>query len=211
MDKELRKAFNEQFTKEKYQQLVDYFNEKHPNMLGFRVSESPIFLPKSFGDKLLNVSESIINQILTQGIMTDDSAIPADLKVPNPIDKPHFLAIDFGICQNEDGEITPQLIELQAFPSLFFYQQKLEEKIRQIYNIPKELSVTPNHSFNEKYYRENLKKLILDDQRKENVILLELYPNQQKTQIDFAYTQDALGIDTVCLSQVYKENKDGCI
>ncbi len=208
MDKQLRKQFNEHYTPEKYQNLVNYFNEKHPNTLGFRLSESPIFLTKEFGDKLIDVSESIIDQILTDGIMEDDSAIPKDLRVPNPIDKPHFLAIDFGICRNEKGEIEPQLIELQAFPSLFFYQQKLEEKVRDFYDIPDELSVTPNHSFDEKFYRENLKKLIVNDQRKENVILLELYPDRQKTQVDFAFTQDALGIETVCLSELYKENED---
>ncbi len=42
-------------------------------------------------------------------------AIPANCNVPNDTQKPHFVAIDFGICQDENGNVIPQLIELQAF------------------------------------------------------------------------------------------------
>ena len=36
----------------------------------------------------------------------------------------------------------------------------------------------------------------------ENVILLEIYPEKQKTRIDFFCTEDVLGIKTVCLSKL---------
>jgi hypothetical protein len=40
-----------------------------------------------------------------------------------------FLAIDFGICE-EDGEIIPKLIEVQGFPSLYNYQVNLYNKFK---------------------------------------------------------------------------------
>jgi hypothetical protein len=48
-------------------------------------------------------------------------------KVPNEDDHTTFLAIDFGICE-EEGAIVPKLIEVQGFPSLYNYQAHLYEK-----------------------------------------------------------------------------------
>jgi hypothetical protein len=53
--------------------------------------------------------------------------------VPGDDSHYHFLAIDFGICRNESGELEPQLIELQAFPSLFGFQRQYEEDLRSVY------------------------------------------------------------------------------
>ena len=48
---------------------------------------------------------------------------------------------------------------------------------------------------------------MLGDHQPENVILLEIFPQQQKTRIDFYCTEDYLGIKLVCLTELIKEGK----
>ena len=52
-------------------------------------------------------------------------AIPENCRVPNDTHQPHFFTIDFGVCKSENGTIEPQLIELQAFPSLYAFQKSI--------------------------------------------------------------------------------------
>ena len=53
-----------------------------------------------------------------------------------------------------------------------------------------------------------MKKIIVGETRIENVILLEIFPHQQKTRVDFYATEDLLGIKTVCLTEIIKEGKN---
>ena len=45
------------------------------------------------------------------------------------------------------------------------------------------------------------------DEKPENVVLLEIFPEQQKTAIDFVFTEQYLGVKTICLTKVKKEGK----
>ncbi|MFV0304209.1 MAG: hypothetical protein ACK5IC_01850 [Moheibacter sp.] len=203
MIKKYRNEFNQQFSVENYQKVQDLILSEIGGKTGFRLSESPIFLPKSFRDKLLNVSESIIKQIKSFSDDELQKAIPKNCYVPNDTQKPHFLAIDFGVCRDEKGEISPKLIELQAFPSLFGFQFIYEDILARVYPFLGHLKTTPSQS----NYIEKLKKIIIGNENPENVILLEIFPEKQKTNIDFKVTENFLGIKTVCLTQIAKEGK----
>ncbi|MDO5654718.1 MAG: hypothetical protein Q4G27_01100 [Flavobacteriaceae bacterium] len=207
MIKEVREKFNKEYSDNKQKEIFDYFHSFPIYKTGFRIAESPIFLDKAFGKKVLEASESIIDQILHGNIVREDS-IPKNLDVPGHSNHFHFLAIDFGICENENGEIEPQLIEIQAFPSLFFYQKHLAEQFLKHYNIPDNFSILPHKKFDGNTYTQHLKKLIIKDYNPQNVVLLDLYTREQKTGIDFALTKEELGIKPVCITEVYKENND---
>ena len=56
-------------------------------------------------------------------------------------------------------------------------------------------------------YIQKLKQVIVGNENPENVILLEIYPEKQKTAIDFVLTEQYLGIKTVCLTKIKKEGK----
>lgn len=198
-----RDRFNAEFSNEKYTQLIDYLEEKSGIRPLFRVAESPIFLTKEFKGKLLDASESLIDQVLAMSPEELAKAVPPHINVPNDTDHPHFFSIDFGICKSESGEIEPQLIELQAFPTLNMYQKELENAFCAIFPFIQELkSPMPD----EEYYRE-FRELLVGDENPENVILLEIYPEKQKTNIDFYLTERRLGITPVCLTKVIKEGK----
>lgn len=198
-----RTLFNKEFSHEKYQKVNELIKEKCGHEAAFRLSESPIFLTKEFWKKLDDASQSIISQIKEMPDEELRKAIPANCNVPNDTQKPHFVAIDFGICQDESGNVIPQLIELQAFPSLFGFQKLFEEVITEVYPFLNELK----NSLPKDKYIKKLKQVIVGNENPENVILLEIYPEKQKTAIDFALTEQYLGIKTVCLTKIKKEGK----
>jgi hypothetical protein len=198
-----RKQFNQEFSQEKYNQLKEILKQKSGLEPSFRISESPLFLTKEFESKLIDASDSIIDQIKNLPKETLQKAIPDNCRVPNDTEQPHFFTIDFGICKNENGEIEPQLIELQAFPSLYAFQKVFEETFCEVYPFLSEIRNKMPHEDFKNY----VKDLILGNENPENVILLEIYPEKQKTIIDFVLTEKLLGIKTICLTKIKKEGK----
>lgn len=198
-----REQFNQEFSQEKYQQFKEMLRQKSGIEPGFRISESPIFLTKEFEHQLIDVCESIIDQIKALPSETLEKAIPENCKVPNDTKQPHFLTIDFGICKNDNGDIEPQLIELQAFPSLYAFQKIFEETFCEVYPFLHEI----RNKMPQEEFKNYLKEVIIGDENPENVILLEIYPEKQKTAIDFVFTEKLLGIKTVCLTKVKKEGR----
>jgi hypothetical protein len=119
----VRKAYNEAFTKEKYEAFVNDLSGVHPGQLDFRVAETPVFVSKEFTKKVLDACESIVDIIVAPNFKElTKNAIPENLKVPGENEHTHFIAFDFGICINDAGEYEPQLIEMQGFPTLFGYE-----------------------------------------------------------------------------------------
>lgn len=204
---ELRKKYNQDFTKEKYETYVRELSNIYPGQLDFRLAETPVFVPKSFTQKMLSACESIIDVIKQPGYHEQSQkAIPAQLRVPNEDAHPHFICFDFGICLNNRGELEPQLIEMQGFPSMFAWQVILPEVHTQYFWTPQNYSPFLN-GFDKTSYIDFLKKIIVADEDPENVILLEIFPHQQKTRVDFYSTENFLGIKAVDLNDVIQEGK----
>jgi len=204
---DLRKAFNQSFTTEKYETFLADLHSKHPGAIEFRVAETPVFIDKSFTKKLTDACESIIDVITDPSFkkMTE-RAIPATDRVPNENDRSHMIAFDFGICVNEQNELEPQLIEMQGFPTLFGFQVYYPEVLNKHFDIPSNYTQYLG-DYTRTSYLQDLKEIILGNVPAENVILLEIKPHEQKTRIDFYCTQDYLGIQPVCISDLIKEGK----
>ena len=205
MQQALRKKFNEQFTEEKYQAYMTQVEALHPGALDFRNAETPVFIPKDFTDKMLGACEDIIDVITAPNFKElTDRSIPSDLKVPDEKGHTQFVVFDFGICENEAGQLEPQLIEMQGFPTLFAFQAFHSELTRKYAGLPENYSSYLN-GYNRESYIQLLKEIIVGDHQPENVILLEIFPEKQKTRIDFYCTEQLLGIRTVCLTKLTAE------
>lgn len=203
----LRKAFNQSFSKEKYETFLADLNSKHPGAIEFRVAETPIFIDKSFTRKLTDACESIIDVITDPSFKRlTERAIPAAERLPNENDFSHMIAFDFGICINEQNELEPQLIEMQGFPSLYGFQVYYPEIVNKHFEIPANYHQYLG-SYTKESYLKDLKELILGNQPAENVILLEIKPHTQKTRIDFYCTQDYLNIQPVCITELIQEGR----
>lgn len=203
----LRKTFNDHFTNEQYEKFLSDLHSVYPGQVDFRVAETPIFVPKDFTGKMLDACESIVDIIIDpQFRELTKNAIPKELRVPGEEGLPDFIAFDFGICMNEAGEYEPQLIEMQGFPSLFAYEVLIDDIFRKNYNVPDGFSAYLN-GYNRESYLQLLKEIIVGHHQPEHVILLEIFPRQQKTRIDFYCTEEYTGIKMVCLTELIKEGK----
>lgn len=203
----IRNKYNQQFNVQTYNAFIDELSNKYPGALEFRVAETPVFVDKAFKQKILSACESIVDVICGFNFKTLTShGIPANVRVPNENNHTHFIAFDFGICENEQGELEPQLIEMQGFPTLFAYEVFLDNATRKYFDIPQNYSAYLG-GYNEETYLALLKDIIVGNEKPENVILLEIFPHQQKTRIDFYCTQEYLGIPIVCLTELIQEGK----
>jgi hypothetical protein len=203
----LRKEFNKNFSPEKYENFLKDLQSLHPGAIEFRVAETAVYVPKEFTRKIIDACESIVDIIVDPKFKElTKRAIPKNLQVPGENDHSHFIAFDFGVCINEEGEYEPQLIEMQGFPSLFAYEVLLDDIYRKHFPVPANLEAYLGGHNRESYIKE-LKEIILGNHRAENVILLEIFPKQQKTKIDFYCTEDYVGIKMVCLTELIKEGK----
>ncbi len=204
---ELREQFNQNFTHKKYEEFLEDLDSRHPGDIVFRIAETPIFVPKDFTKKMLAACENIVDFIIDPSFKKlTDRAIPKGENVPNENDHTHFIAFDFGICENENKEMEPQLIEMQGFPSLFAFEVYYPQILQKHFNIPANFSHYLN-GYNDDTYTQFLKEIILGKHDPENVILLEIKPHEQKTRIDFYCTKDYLNIPIVCLTELEQEGK----
>ena len=203
----IRKSFNEKFTIDKYNAFLHAIKSKYPNSIEFRLAETPVFIDKAFKEKMLATCDSIIDVIIDPNFksLTKD-AVPKDLIVPNENNFSNFIAFDFGICTNEKEEFEPQLVEMQGFASLFALEVWHDEVYRTHYDIPNNYSPYLS-GLNKESYLKLLKEIITNDYPVENVVLLELFPEEQKTKVDFYFTKEYTGIEIICLTKLIKEGK----
>jgi len=202
----IRRSFNANFHSEQYDSLLREIEARFPGALDFRVAETPVFLPKAFKDQMIDTCEYIIDLMTETDLLKKTAAaIPAEWKIPCNEGNPDFIAFDFGVCLNEENVLSPQLIELQGFPTLFGYQILLDKLYRSHFQIDEKLSPYLS-GLNELSYVELLRKTIVGDHPPQEVVLLEILPHQQKTRIDFYSTQELLGIPVVCLTDIILHN-----
>ncbi|ACT91703.1 hypothetical protein [Dyadobacter fermentans] len=205
MHKQAREAFNRSFTEKGYEEFVESLGSAFPGQLDFRVAETPVFIPKDLKKKILWASDEIIGTLLSPDFRAKtDRAVPASQHVPGENAHTSFLAIDYAICRNAAGELIPQLIELQGFPSIFGYQAFLSESFGKYFDVQSNFAYLFGTRTLDEYVAK-LKALILGSEQPEHVILLEIYPENQKTRIDFAVTEQMLGIQAVCYTKLIRE------
>ena len=207
MQLSIRQKYNQSFSQEKYQDFLAELNKSTSKPIEFRIAETPVFVPKLLKEKLITACESIIDVIVKDDFKAKTSkAIPENQHVPNENKHTSFLAIDFAVCQDENGNLIPQLIELQGFPSILGFQYLLSSLYQKHFLIPDDYEFMFNN-YDRKSYIEALRKLVVGEERIENVILLEIYPETQKTRVDFEVTENLIGIKAICLTKIIKEGR----
>ncbi len=207
MIKQLRRRYNDNFTNEAYRAMLDWLGGQYNHQPKFHVAESPIFLPREVKNRVFQACNDVLQVVLEPGFAERAAAaVPPSELVPNQADRPLFLQLDFGLCEDEDGNIVPQLIEAQGFPSLYFFQFLLDKCFRKFFPIPEGFSARFG-GLDDAGYLDLLKRAIMSDHDPKHVILLEVEPKGQTTRIDFIVACAELGIAEVCISEL--EFSDG--
>lgn len=206
MHTKYRHLFNENFSVGKYQKLIQDINAEFDYEVTFRIGESPFFIRNELKEQLIEGCNQVIDFIKKDDFRElTNKALELNRKVPNEDNHTTFLAIDFGICE-EDGKIVPKLIEVQGFPSLFNFQYHLSKKFLSHYPFLTGLTPFLNGLDHESYLR-LVEEAICNNHPKENVILLEIEPEKQNTKIDFYYCHRDIGIPIVCVTDLYQKGK----
>jgi hypothetical protein len=212
----LRQQFNDQFTSEKYRAFLRRIDEACGTQVQFRISETPCFFPKALLDRMAEDGRELIRQLVQsrEYRAKSDEAVPAEFKVPNEAAHPMFVQVDFGLVRDARGELQPKLVELQAFPSLYAYQAWLAQTYMDAYGLQASSFRLPATGSRLKYflsgleedsYRELLRRAIVESHDPENVILMEIHPQRQKTLPDFLLTEKLLGVRAVDIVDIKKE------
>lgn len=207
MIEELREKFNREFTQEKYLKHLEYIGKGGPK-IGFRVAETPVFGPKILKERLLEACDEITESLCAADFKKNTEMAMTQNKITNHNEGDHttFLQMDFAVTLDEKGELFPSLIEVQGFPSLYFFQAHLDDSFKKNFNLPANLNSRLG-GLGKKEFIEKLRKIIVGDSDPKNVVLLDLYPEKQNTAIDFYYTQKHLGIKILCITKVIKRGK----
>jgi hypothetical protein len=206
MIQKYRQAFNANFTEEKYHQFLEALAAGFPP-IPFRIAETPIFIPTPLKEKLISAGEEIISLIKQDNFKElTQKAIPLQWNVPNEDAHPHFLTFDYGLCKDEQGEITPMLIEMQGFPSLYGFQSHLSTHYKNVFALDQTLTPYFN-DLDEHTYYDLLQKVIVGSHSPHEVALMDVDAINQKTAIDFFITAKKLGIKILALNEIQKEGK----
>lgn len=203
-----RDEFNAAFTPEKYRRLLGRLNEKTRSSIEFRVAETPCFFPKALLDEMATVGAELTHMLVDspEYMKAADAAIPEKYHLGNDNPIPNFMTVDFGLVRTADGSRKPKLVEMQAFPSVFGYQDVLGHEYIETYGLSRDLHPHLDGHTSESYWK-TLGEVILGGHAPENVVLLEVTPEKQKTLPDFHVYENRLGIATVDIAKLKKEGK----
>ena len=208
---ELRQKFNSQFSQDRYKKFIRDLESVFGYKIEFRIAETPVFLPEDLKNELFKASGEILSFLQSDDYgKISEHAIPKDLSSRGlaPLsDFPEILALDFAVCKDASGMLIPKLIELQGFPSLYCYQELINIKYREHFDIDSRLKNFFSNLDHDSYLQ-LLRDVLLGNSAPENVILLEIDPDKQKTRIDFSCTEKWLGIKPVSVTEIIKNGKD---
>jgi hypothetical protein len=205
---DLRKQFNRRWTPERYTEFLRRLDETAGTHVGFRCSETPIFLPRPMLDRMIHYGQELYGQLTANADYREasEAAIPPQFRVPNEAEHPLFVQADFGLIRESDGELAPRLVEIQGFPSIYALQVAMAEEYQQAFGLDSTLT-TFLGGLDKQSYWNLLCRAILNGHAPEEVILLEIDPGRQKTLPDFLLTQKQLGIKIACLRDVTRQGR----
>lgn len=207
MESIARQRFNKSFTEARYQAFLDDIAAEFNHRPVFRIAETPVFIDVELKNKIFDACNAITDTIVKPDFKDlTAGAIRPEFRVPNETDHSLFLQYDFGICE-ENGALIPKLIEVQGFPTLYFYQDLIARKYRQHFDIGDNYSHLAKGLTSEEYI-DLMRKVIVADHDPRHVVLLETEPETQPTKIDFMCTSRELGIPVRCVSDLKVEGKD---
>jgi len=204
----LRASFNQGWTDEKFRDLIRRLERRTGTPLGFPISETPCFFPRSLMTSIAATGLELVNQILgdRDAMKAADAIVPERFRGPGAEAMPTFLQVDFGLVRNADGSVAPKLVELQAFASLYAFQLAIAEAYRDAFSLPANLRIFLD-DLDAGSYHQLIAKAIVGDHDPREVVLMEIEPRKQKTWPDFVTTEQMWGVRAIDVSEVRRDGR----
>src|SRR5579862_8848517 len=98
---ELRRSFNARFTDAAYQRYVQALEARCGAHVEFHLSETPCFLPATLIQRLVDVSQTFIDQLLNEPAYrrAADEVVPPEFRLAHGETTPTFVQVDFGLLE----------------------------------------------------------------------------------------------------------------
>lgn len=205
---DLRRRFNASFSPERYRAFVADLERRCGDEVHFRVCETPCFFPRELMDRLAATGAELILQLMNnrEYRRASDATIPPEFNAPGEGDHPLWLQVDFGLVREADGRLEPRLVELQAFASLYGFQRAFAQQYRASWSLPGDLDVFLS-GLDDVAYDALIGRALRGDHDPEQVILMEIDPDHQKTRPDFVETERRWGVQAVDITAIVKDGR----
>jgi hypothetical protein len=205
---DLRRQFNAAFTAERYEAFVADLSRRVGDEIHFRVSETPCFFPSDLMHRIAATGAELVEQLMANAEYrrASDATIPPAFNAPREGDHPLWLQVDFGLVREPDGRLEPRLVELQGFASLYGFQRAFAQQYRESWNLPGELRIFLS-GLDDRSYDVLLARAIVAGHDPEQVILVEIDPDHQKTRPDFVETERRWGVRAVDIRALVKDGR----
>jgi len=205
---DLRRRFNAAFSAERYAAFVADLSRRVGDEIHFRVSETPCFFPRELMDRVAATGAELVEQLMAnvEYRRASDATIPSEFNAPNEGDHPLWLQVDFGLVRQPDGRLEPKLVELQGFASLYGFQRAFAQQYRDSWRLPPELGIFLG-DLDDASYDALLKRAIVRGHDPQQVVLMEIDPEHQKTRPDFIETERRWGVRTVDMTAVVRQRR----
>lgn len=209
MDPALREAFNRLWSPRLHARVHADLVRRIGHPVPFRVAETPLFLPRESWDLFVRSANEIMEQLSAPShVRAQAGEVPERYRCPGDEALPQFAAIDFAVVDDGAGRLVPKCVELQGFPSLFGFQMLLADiwgtALAGLPGMPDRWNL---HFSGLERHRAMalLRETIAGDHDPEEVILLDIDPLHQKTNVDFFVIQRWFGVDPVCVTEVERD------
>ncbi len=189
-----------------YGEFLRRLDEAAGTHVEFRCSETPVFLPTDLLVQMIRYGQELYGQLAANEAYLEAAAatIPVEFRVAGSTQHPLFVQADFGLIREPDGSLSPKLVEIQGFPSIYALQAMLARQYQEVFALPGNLTSFLG-GLDETSYFDLLAKAILNGHSPEEVILLEIDPYRQKTAADFLLTRQRLGVQIACIRDVKRQ------
>jgi hypothetical protein len=202
---EQRRLFNASFTEDGYQRFVGELQGR-VGPVGFRLSETPCFFPQPLIDRLTRTGAELVARLIGSADYrrASDRTIPPEFNAPGEGEHPSFIQVDFGLVREADGTVMPRLVELQGFASLYALQPLVAAQYLESWGLSPDLRLFLGGLDATRYDR-LLRRAIVGDHDPEQVVLMEIDPDHQKTRPDFVETERRWGVRAVDIGAIVRQ------
>ncbi|HKC23660.1 MAG TPA: hypothetical protein VKF32_02910, partial [Thermoanaerobaculia bacterium] len=206
-----RPAYNAAFSQEIYRKQKELLTSRIGAPADFHLAETPVFLTAELERLLVDSARAIVAQLARPDLMARmKRAIPPRWDTPGMDALPSLTQVDFAVVE-EKGALVPKLIELQGFPSLSAFEvyqaAAWSDVLQEIPGLPRAEWSPFFSGLTRGGFTDLLRRTVVGAHDPENVILMDLTPEKQKTYVDFLATQKMLGVDPVCPTTLEKEGR----
>jgi len=212
MHPDFRAAYNAAFTPELAGRQAEDLARRAGAEAGFRLAETPVFLTRELEERLVSAAHGVLAQISRpEAIARLRRFVPPEWDAPGMDALPTLAQVDLAVTRAADGALEPKLIELQGFPSLSAFEvlqaDAWSAALERVPGLPRGGWSPFFSGLSREGFLELFRRTVVGSHDPENVVLLELRPERQKTFVDFEATRLLTGVDTVCATGVEKEGR----